>query len=307
MYRMYTVTAVAELTGLTPETLRAWERRHGVVMPSRDAAGRRIYDAAAVGRLARLKRLTDRGHAIRRLVELDDSALDALEREAATAAAAPDANAPLDALRRRMFEAVRAYRADDLDRMLGVALATVETPVLVVDVLAPLLREIGQQWADGTLDIAQERLLSSALRTRVLALLNQRERVPSPVVLLATLSGERHELGLLLVAMLALFTRVPFEYLGTDLPAEEIARAAEHLGVRVVAVSLVCTVDVDADARLETLRNLLPPDVALWIGGAGADALERSHRDVVRFDELPRVEQALRRLLAGTGAGTGSE
>jgi MerR family transcriptional regulator, light-induced transcriptional regulator len=307
MYSMYTVTAVAELTGLTPETLRAWERRHQVVAPDRDAAGRRVYDTAAVERLARLKRLTDAGHAIRRLAGLDDAALAELDRETAGAASVAAAT-PLDALRARLLGAVREYRADDFDRALGLSLATVEIPSLVHHVLAPLLHEVGRLWADGQIDIAQERLLSSALKTRALALINQRERVAQPMLLLATLSGERHELGLLLVALLAQFARVPFEYLGADLPPAEIARTARHLNPRVVALSLVHSAQNDGTAQVGLLRRLLPATTALWVGGAGAGEIDVGADDITVFSDVAQAERALRQLSAAqrTGAGLAS-
>ena len=103
---MYSMKATSELTGLTAETLRAWERRYGLVAPERDRSGRRGYSREAVERLARLKRLTDRGHAIRHLAALDDAALAALEAEAA-AAPVPAATAdPLQALRLQLLQAV---------------------------------------------------------------------------------------------------------------------------------------------------------------------------------------------------------
>lgn len=271
MYAMYSVKAVAELTGLTPETLRAWERRHGIVAPGRDASGRRAYDRADVERLGRLKRLTDRGHAIRHLAQLDDARLAEMDR-------APPARPPtvpavasgeLDGLRLRLSAAAHEYRADDFDRTLGIALATVPTARLLKEVLAPLLREVGEAWEHGTLDIAQERLVTSALKTRMLALVNQRERRGDARLLLATLSGERHELGLLLVALLALSLGTPFHYLGADLPAVEIARLAERLEVDVVALSVVVP-DPRAGASLRELRALLGPSVQLWLGGASA-------------------------------------
>src|SRR5690606_23453951 len=73
---MFPVKAAAELSGLTPETLRAWERRHVAVVPHRDARGHRLYDSAMVERPDRLHRLPCGGNAIRDLAPLDDEALD---------------------------------------------------------------------------------------------------------------------------------------------------------------------------------------------------------------------------------------
>src|SRR5690606_29600194 len=165
---MFPVKAAAELSGLTPETLRAWERRHVAVVPHRDHKGRRLYDGAMVERLTRLHRLTGRGHPIRDLAPLDDEALDRLLHEARQSG-----YGGLEALPERMLDAVADYRVDEFDRDLSVAIATLPVPILVTRVVMPLLREVGVRWADGRLAIAQERLVSSLLRARLLSILNQ--------------------------------------------------------------------------------------------------------------------------------------
>ena len=148
---MYPVKAAAELSGLTPETLRAWERRHAAVVPHRDGKGRRLYDAVMVERLTRLHRLTDRGHPIRDLAALDDGRLDQLLDESRHAG-----YGDLEALPARMLDAIADYQVDVFDRDLSVAIATLPVSVLVARVVSPLLREVGVRWADGRLAIAQQ-------------------------------------------------------------------------------------------------------------------------------------------------------
>ncbi len=266
---MYPVKAASELSGLTPETLRAWERRHGAVVPLRDDQGRRLYDAAMIERLAKLHRLTDRGHPIRDLAALDDVALDQLLEERRQAG-----YGGLEALPTQLLDAVADYRLDVFDRELSVAIATLPLPVLLERVVMPLLREIGQRWADGRLAIAQERLVSSMLRARLLSILNQHPREQRPRVLFATLSGEPHELGLLGAALHLHELGLPVLYLGTELPAPELARVANRLGAAAVAVS---SVDPgQARIALEALRVLdarLEPQIPVWLGGANAPYL----------------------------------
>src|SRR5690606_33121712 len=257
---MYPVKAAAELSGLTPETLRAWERRHAAVVPHRDAQGRRLYDAAMVDRLARLHRLTDRGHPIRDLARLDDAALDGLLEERRQAG-----YGGLEALPGQLLDAVADYRVDAFDRELSVAIATLPLPVLLARVVMPLLREVGLRWADGRLAIAQERLVSSMLRARLLSILNQHGRGQRPPVVFATLSGEPHELGLLGAALHLHELGMPVLYLGTELPAPELARVANRLQAGSVAVS---SVDPgQARAALESLRVLdaeLDGGIPVW-------------------------------------------
>ena len=263
---MYPIKAAAELAGITPATLRAWERRHAAVRPVRDAKGRRLYDPATIERLSRLHRLTDRGHPIRDLAPLDDAALDRLLDDGRQAA-----YGGVESLPSRMLDALADYRMDVVDRDLSVAIATLPLQVLMRRVVMPLLREVGERWADGRLAIAQERLVSSLLRMRLLAVLNVPRQEQRARVLFATLPGERHELGLIGAALQAYEAGVPVLYLGADLPALEIARVAEKLGVAGIALS---SVDAQqARVALDELRALdtaLAPAVPVWIGGANA-------------------------------------
>lgn len=263
---MYPVKVAAELTGLTPETLRAWERRHGAVVPHREPGGRRLYDTAMIERLARLHRLTARGHPIRDLAALDDAGLDALLEQGRQAG-----YGGLELLPERMLDAVADYQVDRFDRELSVAIATLPVAVLVARVVTPLLREVGARWADGRLAIAQERLVSSLLRARLLSVLNQHPREQRPRILFATLSGEPHELGLLGAALHAYDAGAPVLYLGTELPVPELVRVATRLQAGAVALSSIDPGQAPAAlAQLDALDQALPPGVPVWVGGANA-------------------------------------
>ena len=263
---MYPIKAAAELAGLTTETLRAWERRHGAIRPVRDAKGRRLYDAATIERLSRLHRLTHRGHPIRDLAALDDDALDHLLDDGRQAA-----YGGVELLPSRMLDAITDYRVDVFDRELSVAIATLPMPVLMTRVVMPLLREVGQRWADGRLAVAQERLVSSLLRMRLLAVLSPPPREERARVLFATLPGERHELGLIGAALQAHDAGVPVLYLGTELPGVEIARVAGKLGAAGVALGSMDPGQARlALAELRELDAALAPGVPVWLGGANA-------------------------------------
>ena len=269
---MYPVKATAELTGLTPETLRAWERRHGAVVPHRDAGGRRLYDAGMVERLGRLYRLTERGHPIRDVAGLDDAALERLLEQGRQAAYGGVADLP-----GRMLDAIDAYRLDAFDRELQVAIATMPVTVLVTRVVGPLLREVGVRWADGRMAIAQERIVSSLLRSRLLSVLDQHPRERRPRLLFATLSGEPHELGLLGAALHAHDAGAPVLYLGTELPAEELGLVATRLEAAAVAISSTDPGQARGTlAGLRTLDAALPGGMPVWVGGANAPYLAES-------------------------------
>ncbi len=288
---MYPVKVAAELTGLTPETLRAWERRHGAVVPHREPGGRRLYDAAMIERLARLHRLTARGHPIRDLAALDDSALDALLEQSRQTG-----YGGLELLPERMLDAVADYQVDQFDRELSVAIASLPVAVLLSRVVMPLLREVGQRWADGRLAIAQERLVSSLLRARLLSVINQHPRERRPRILFATLPGEPHELGLLGAALHAHDAGAPVLYLGTELPAEELVRVASRLGAGAVALSSIDPGQAPtALAQLRTLDEGLPAGLPVWVGGANARYLAEALGSA-RVEALTDPQALARRL-----------
>ena len=292
--RMYSVTSTSRMTGLAPGTMRAWERRYAVVDPQRDAAGRRVYDAGMVERLTRLQRLTERGHPIRHLATLSDAALEDLLNESSQIG-----YGGVEVLVEQMLESVIGYRIGALDRLLSVAIATLPPAILVTRVITPLLTLVGTRWVEGKLDIAQERLLSSLLRARMIAILNPRPSETGPKVLFSTLPGEHHDLGLLMAALLAYGAGAPLLYLGTDLPARDLATLAAELGVKAVALSCVDSGLVDqALDELATLVSLLGTDVHVWVGGAQADFLCRklAHPRVRRVTDPALIERLVRRL-----------
>ena len=198
-----------------------------------------------------------------------------------------------------MLEAVIGYRIGALDRLLSVAVATLPLAILVTRVISPLLAEVGRRWVAGELDIAQERMLSSLLRARMIAILNPRPSETGPKLLFSTLPGEHHELGLLMAALLAYEAGAPLLYLGTNLPARDLATLAGELGVKAVALS--CVDSGLADSALDditALIALLGSGVEVWVGGAQADFLCRklAHPRVRKVTNPALIERMVGRL-----------
>jgi len=265
---MYSIKAVAQATGLTVETLRAWERRYGVVVPQRDAGGRRVYRPEDVLRLRRLREATERGHPIGRLAGLDDDGLAALLNEPTDRRARAASNAFVE----RILESAQRFRSAECEQALTLAIAMLPPQQLVGDVLQPLLREVGERWHRGEFAISQERLVSTIVRRNVGLMLDAYDRSArrAPIVF-ATLPGERHEIGLLTSAMLCASHGFKTHYLGPDLPPAEIARFAREVGAAAVALSIVLQDRAtDVSAQLRELVDGLPAGTAVWLGGSAA-------------------------------------
>jgi len=268
------------MTGIAIDTLRAWERRHHAVTPVRDERGR-MYSDADVARLRLLQRAVLGGHSIGRLASLSDEQLHALVAAAESPGApAPDVppHAAVDTT--ALVAALRAYDAAGIDHELA-RLATVLRPLaLLQDVVMPLLGQVGDDWHRRRASIAQEHVLSSAVRTMLGAFLRLYARATVPARLLfATPAGERHELGLLGAALLAASSGLGVAYLGPDLPANDIIESAQQAGAQVVVLGLTAipgarekeSVRRARERELRAIVRALPADIELWAGGRGAE------------------------------------
>jgi DNA-binding transcriptional MerR regulator/methylmalonyl-CoA mutase cobalamin-binding subunit len=295
---MYSIKAVAQATGLTVETLRAWERRYGIVVPARDSGGRRVYRAEDVLRLRRLREATERGHPIGRLAGLSDDALAGVLDESSDRRTRAASNAFVA----RILEAAQRFRTAECEQALTLAIAMLAPQQLVSEVLQPLLREVGERWHRGELAISQERLVSTVVRRHVGLMLDAYDRgARRAAILFATLPGERHELGLLMSAMVCASRGFKVHYLGPDLPAGEIARYARESGAAVVALSVVLP---DTLPKLpEQLRELasgLPEAMDVWVGGGAARMVPREllPPNCVVLQDAAELEQRLEMLPA---------
>lgn len=265
---MYSIKAVSQATGLSIETLRAWERRYRIVEPQRDASGRRTYQPDDVIRLRKLREATERGHPISRLARLGEQELDGILQPQQDGRAPPPA---LRSIGAQIIAAAEDYRPADCDQLLAMALALLPVSQVVNEVLAPMLVEVGERWHRGKFSIAQERIISSAVRKQLGSVLDTYSRIANgPLMVLATPSGERHELGILMCALLAASKNLRCHYLGTDLPVAELATYATRVHADVVAVSVLMSEHLDHTLeQLAELAQLLPEPVELWGGGAG--------------------------------------
>jgi methanogenic corrinoid protein MtbC1 len=174
-----------------------------------------------------------------------------------------------------------------LEAVLKRAVARYGITVFIDEIAAPFLRAIGEGWHEGSVSVAQEHL-ASAIVQKVVSdtspLLTGGDS--SPAIVIATLEGERHANGALMAATTAASEGWRVVYLGADLPASEIAAAAVRANARAVGVSLVIA-DKKKSNALRELVKATPPDMTLFVGGAGARQTFRlkTHDENVVFVE----------------------
>jgi MerR family transcriptional regulator, light-induced transcriptional regulator len=290
----YPIRDVARLTGLSVDTLRTWERRHGVVAPTRDERGR-LYSGADVKRLQLLAAAVERGHTIGRLAAMSDAELDAI----VSTAMAPAANAVAAWSSASLLDALRAFDSPAVERELNRLSQALAPRDFVHGVLFRFLKQVGDEWHANRLTIAQEHLLSGAVRSLLGAMvrLYSKEKVPRRL-LFATPSGERHEFGILAAAMLAAAGGLGVVYVGADVPARLIVDSAARSGIDVVVLGVIYSGSPrELRKQVDYIVDHLPARLELWVGGALPELHQtRAGREIVRLPDFAALERQLLRI-----------
>ena len=279
--KRHPIQVVARRTGLSPEVLRVWEKRYGVVKPGRTTTGRRVYSDTDIEHLRLLREATLLGRRIGDVSRLATKELAAVVKEDQKAQrnvppTVRNVARPAEAAR-YLDECLVAAHDLDAERLritLRRAFLDLSSFGLIEDLIAPLLRGIGEMWAENRLSPSHEHLASELIRQILGQVLTAAKAEESAPLLLATTPArQRHEIGAMLAAMAALTEGWQIVYLGPDLPAHDIARAAEQADADAVALSIVYPDDDPKMAEeLSLLRDHLPERVEILIGGSAAPA-----------------------------------
>ena len=247
-------------SGVSPELLRAWERRYGLLEPTRSTGGLRLYSAADLDRVRAMQQHLAEG-------------LAAAEAAALAAAAEPRADQAVPfspaAARRDLDASLSRFDDARAHTVLDELLSTATLDSILSDVLIPFLHELGERWERGEITVAQEHFASSMLRGRLLGLARGWDRGIGPRVLLACAPGERHDLGLIAFGLALRARGFRILYLGADTPIESIAQTARAARLHAVVVSAVSPERFKEIAgALRELAGKYP----VYLGGAGATA-----------------------------------
>jgi len=258
----YPVGAVSRLTGLSPDVLRAWERRYRIVQPTRTDGGTRRYSAQEVERLLLVKTAVDAGHRIGQVARMDEAQLRQL------AVRHPPELAPPNAGIAEVLASLERLDSAEAERLLSQQLAALGPTRFAQEVALPLLQEIGREWEESRLCIASEHLGSTLLRSLLGACLRPtRVHREAPRIVFATPPGERHEMGLLIAAISALSAGAQPIFLGIELPEDQLVHAVRSTGARALALGIVRLPRSLWEPFASSLRSALPADVELWVGG----------------------------------------
>jgi MerR family transcriptional regulator, light-induced transcriptional regulator len=278
-------------SGVSPELLRAWERRYGLLRPTRSPGGLRLYSADDLSRVREMQEHLAGGLAAAEAAALAARSADeqVVPSPRLPATARAELAGALDA-----FDEPRAQST--LDQLLSEA--TVER--VLTDVILPFLEELGERWERGEATVAQEHFSTSVLRGRLLGLARGWGRGVGPVALLACLPGERHELGLMAFGLALRSQGWRVAYLGSDTPLETVDETADSLEPSLVVLSAVTSDRVHAALpQVQALASRY----RVALGGDGVIGLDSSGLDVLVLAGDPVAEAARVTGLVGVANG----
>jgi MerR family transcriptional regulator, light-induced transcriptional regulator len=273
------IAALSRRTGVPADTLRKWEQRYGVLQPERTGGGQRRYSELDVARVEWLRERLAEGFRISEAAGL----LGGAQLE--------PARTPAD-VRKALYDAASRADVDALRALLDQTFTLFSLEQALSRIVEPVLQRVGEGWASGELSVAQEHLVSAAIRARLERLLADARGDVRGVAVLACVPGELHELGLLMLGALLRADGWQVAYLGANAPLDDAFALAERLDAPLVCLSATMREHVSTLAKAPA-----PPGVTLVLGGhAASDRVARRLGAQHVNDNLRRSVRELRKL-----------
>lgn len=275
----HSIKVAARRCGLSTHVIRVWEKRYDAVSPDRTDTNRRLYSEDEIERLTLLRAATQAGHSISNVARVPTEKLRKLLAQSSPApalTATTRKSTSVATLVEAAVNEVRNLNSTGLEELFARAATVHGQHGLLENVIAPLAVKVGDLWRDGLITAAHEHFVSAVIRNFLV-----RNSKPyglngnTPTVVVGTPAGQLHEIGAVMAAAAANDMGWRVVYLGTSLPATEIAGAAIQHQARAVALSIVFPGDdPNLPGELESLHKLLPEQTKLIVGGRAAESYQ---------------------------------
>lgn len=259
---LYPIRTVSRLTGVNSITLRAWERRYGLIKPVRTPKGHRLYSQADIDLIQQVLELLDKGISIGQVKGY-------LHGQAAKITDEKSED-PWSSHQQRMINAVVRFDANALDQAYNEALSLYPIDLVTKHLILPLLITLGRRWAENEGSIAEEHFFGAYLRNKLGARFHHHPGTQNgPLIVAACLPGEQHEIGLMLFCLSALNQGYRLIYLGADTPYGELVTPVQRSHADALLLSgSVETDPKDLDQGLSELLDNI--GVPVFVGGKTA-------------------------------------
>lgn len=270
----YSVRAACKKLGIGAHTLRAWENRYQAVEPHRSASGQRLYSQKEIDRLGKILGLVNLGHNVGVVAKLTDKELDKLLHGAFKPL---EGTGQFERFLEQLNSGLARFDLHLVSSLLDQRRSSLGSREFVLQILASLMRWIGEMVSRETLSIAHEHALSAVVRDQIYQTLRYGAQPVftkgAPHFVLATPEDDLHEFGILMASALLSHHGLPAHLLGCNLPVEALAIAVKAVGGNIVLLGNAPVPPeerkISFEAYLRELHKILPAKVEIWIGGAG--------------------------------------
>ncbi|MEO7448989.1 MAG: MerR family transcriptional regulator [Humibacillus sp.] len=277
---MYTIKRAAEVTGISVATLRAWERRYGVVDPQRSDGGYRLYGPDDVRALSIMNSLVNDGWSAR------EAAAETLRRLSSNEGGERSLGGTVTNLRphtggvqsedaEALIRAAERLDSASASAVLDARFALGTFEHVIDDWLMPTLKRVGEEWAQGRLTVAGEHLVAYAVQRRLAAAYEAASgRNDGPSLIIGLPPGARHELGLLAFAVAARRVGFATVYVGADLPVADWASAVKARRAMGIVLAVPRPEDIRPAQKIVDTLHRDNPQLVVGLGGSQQDNVE---------------------------------
>ncbi|MDE1942616.1 MAG: cobalamin B12-binding domain-containing protein [Betaproteobacteria bacterium] len=282
------IAVVEQETGLSKDVLRKWEARYNYPLPTRNLHGDRVYSRDQVTHLRAVKRLMEKGYRPSRLLSMS---LDELAELTASTTATQSSDQAASAVS-ELLGLLQGHELIKFRAALKRLLQSQGLKQFVQDTVAPLATMVGEAWSEGKIHVFEEHLFSDIAASTLRQALEAIDLPEgNPRIILTTVPGEGHALGLLMAACLFTLKGAHCIYLGTETPSEDIVLAAQAHGAHAVALSFSSAFPVrQIQPALLDLRSRLDQEIEILAGGVGITRQKKT-KGILLLPDLASIDQ----------------
>ena len=285
----YPIRTISELTGVPTTTLRAWERRYGLLKPSRTAKGHRLYSGDDIDLIKEIVKLLKSNHTISEAIRI-------IKNPELNTLASFESDDHWALYQQRMLKSIESFNEQNLDTTYNEALSIYPIDMVTEQVIIPVLRMLGDRWQARETGIAEEHFFSAFLRNKLGARLHhESHRSRGNKILVSCFPGEHHELGILLFCIAAIRHGYQILYLGTDMPPAQLSKVVAHTNVSAVLLSGTNVSLLQDDVAQELKKSIQSIELPFMFGGELSEAhkekLESLGGFVLGSDHVRAIER----------------
>ncbi len=243
----YGIQIVSNLSGIGIHTIRKWEQRYKALTPERENNGRRLYSDEEIEKLQLLHELTTAGHSISKVAKLNNDELKNLLEKVSQGKTKKIEKIRLSEkfnildFQKNLFYALENYKLDIISHELSKVKVLVSERTLVLEIIAPLLKEVGRRIYNGQLSLGKELALYSIIKFHMGQLIfrSYQHKFKRPqTIIFGTLENDPFEMDILLGSIISSHYGMKFYYLGGGLPLDSIIEASKALESNLIIIGV---------------------------------------------------------------------